>query len=550
MNLEIASMTRVHPHPNRALRADSGACALPGSPSGWWAILAVLVLALVFVVAGAGGLDLGPQEARVGLAAGERIGPVGQVLGYWAPDLWPAQVLPSLALTRLTPSGRPTTGVVRWPAALAAVCAGWLLVRGIGRTFGSRAAIVLGFCWFSSLAMIDRSAGAGIDPILGLATLAAIERILSRGSDWIAGLWASLAFLAGGWPPLAAIALVLLVIGRRGSSFSHRLLLPPMVTAIAWSATTIGMTSAELWAAALTLPLTRRPDWGLAPGVLLFLGMPWSPFVLLAWSRSIREAWPIEGRAWVTGWLQAAIASLIAGSLVPGLDPSARILALAGLLVGASACLESVWRNALGPAARRSFFSMFSLVLTAWLVVMIYGCFIWILTMSYYRTLGITMALLIPIVVALGWSALGMGNSRRALVTLMVLAIGLKLAHWGYYVPEWNYRRSQGPWGRAIGQWIPRKWSLYILHDWPDDLSFFIGRPVRQLRSPRFLNYLPGSESRYVLLQTQEFENWPDHAPPVSVVARFHDPSGAERILARTAGFLPVPGLSTMKYSP
>ena len=271
---------------------------------------------------------------------------------------------------------------------------------------------------------------------------------------------------------------------------------------------------------------------------------------MLAASRSIRDGWPVEGRAWVVGWLQAAIAGLIAGSLVPGLGPAARCLALAGLLVGASACLESVWRNALGPVARRVFFSLFSAILALWLVAMIYGCFIWIVTMPYYRTLGIGMALVIPGVIALGWSALGVGNPRRAVVTLMVLAIGLKLAYWGYYVPEWNYRRSQGPWGRAIGQWIPRKWSLYTLHDWPDDLAFFIGRPVRQLRSPRFLNYLPGNESRYVLLQTQEFENWPDHAPPISVVARFHDQFGAERILARTAGYLPVPGLRTLKYSP
>ena len=440
--------------------------------------------------------------------------------------------------------------MVRWPAALASIFAGWLLVWGMSRTFGTRAAIILGFCWFSSLAMIDRSAGAGIDPILGLATLGAIDRILTRGSDWIAGLWASLAFLAGGWPPLVVIALAILVIGRRGSRFSLRLLLPPIGTAIAWSVATIGVTSVEFWAAALTRPMTQRPDWTLALGVLFLLGMPWSPFAFLALSRSIRDTWPMEGRAWVTGWLQAALASLIAGSLVPGLGPAARMIALAGLLVGASACLESVWRNALGPAARRAFFLLFSAVLTLWLIVMIYGCFIWILTMPYYRTLGVVMGLMIPVVVVLGWSALGAGNPRRGLVTLVVLGIGLKLAHWGYYVPEWNYRRSQGPWGRAIGQWIPRKWSLYTLHDWPDDLSFFIGRPVRQLRSPRFLNYLPGSESRYVLLQTQEFENWPDHAPPISLVARFHDQSGEERILARTAGLLPVPGQRILRYTP
>ena len=35
--------------------------------------------------------------------------------------------------------------------------------------------------------------------VIGLAALATINRLLTRGSDWIAGLWASLAFLAGGW---------------------------------------------------------------------------------------------------------------------------------------------------------------------------------------------------------------------------------------------------------------------------------------------------------------------------------------------------------------
>jgi hypothetical protein len=70
------------------------------------------------------------------------------------------------------------------------------------------------------------------------------------------------------------------------------------------------------------------------------------------------------------------------------------------------------------------------------------------------------------------------------------------------------------------------------------------------LPSPRFLNYLPGAESRYVLLLTSEFENWPDHAPAISLVARFHDQSGEERILARTAGLIPVPGQKTPRYLP
>ena len=41
-------------------------------------------------------------------------------------------------------------------------------------------------------------------------------------------------------------------------------------------------------------------------------------------------------------------------------------------------------------------------------------------------------------------------GTLRGLATLFVMAVGLKLAAWGYYVPEWNYRQSQGPWARAI----------------------------------------------------------------------------------------------------
>ncbi len=553
MNMDMATMTLAPAHPNRALRADSTATSrvLPRIGGGSWVNLAVLGLALGFVAMGASSLDLGPQEARLGLASGEKIGPMGQALGYWAPDLWPAQVIPSIVLTRLTATGRTSTALVRWPAALASILAGWLLTRDMSRRFGTRAAMILGFCWFSSLAVIDRSAIAGLDPILGLATLGAIDRLLTKGSDWLAGLWTSLAFLGGGWPPLIVIGLAIIVIGRRGSGFSPRLILPPVATAVIWSMATIRMTSHDLWAAALTLPLTQRPIPGLGLGVLL-LGLPSIPFALLASSRSLRESWPVEGRAWVVGWLQAAIASVIAGSLVPGLATVAQMIALAGLLVVAAACLESVLRNAntITPAVRNLFFLLFSAILAVWLVAMIYGSFVWIVSMPYYRTLGIVVGLTIPVVAVLGWLTLSTGNTRRGLVTLMLMAIVLKSAHGGFYVPEWNYRWSQGPWGRAIGQWIPRKWTLYTIHSWPNDLCFFIGRSVRQLDSPRFLNYLPGSESRYLLLQPQEFENWPDHAPSISLVAKFHDQWGAERILARTAGLLPVPGQTTAKYAP
>ena len=56
--------------------------------------------------------------------------------------------------------------------------------------------------------------------------MAALDRLLSRGSDWIAGLWTALAFLTGGWPPVLIVLLAVIVIGRKESYFSIRLILP------------------------------------------------------------------------------------------------------------------------------------------------------------------------------------------------------------------------------------------------------------------------------------------------------------------------------------
>ena len=107
------------------------------------------------------------------------------------------------------------------------------------------------------------------------------------------------------------------------------------------------------------------------------------------------------------------------------------------------------------------------------------------------------------VVAILGGRRSTTGNSRRGLVTLVMIAVGLKLVHWGYYVPEWNYRRSQGPWARAISPVGPPKWTLYTFHDWPADLAFFTKRPVRQLASPTILGYQPGPTSKFVLLQVR-----------------------------------------------
>jgi hypothetical protein len=506
----------------------------------FWARAAVVAIALAFVLVGVDSLDLGPIEARLGLAAGGGVGPLGQVFGYWAPDVWPAEVLPSLALAWLQVDGRPTSAVVRWPAAVAAIVAGFLLIRRLAGAQGRRAAVILALCWFGSIGLIDRSGGAGLDLIVGLATIAAINRALVQGTDAVAGCWAALAFLAGGWPPLVAIALAVIVAGKKTAGFTLPLLLPPLIAAGTWSALTIWTCSAEAWAAALALPFTQKPSWLLVPGVMA-LGLPWSPFISLALSRATRSVWRPECRNWVMGWIQVAVASAIAGTLVPGMSTVARAVALAGLAVGSAACLEAAWLDTLSHAGRRWFLVFCAIVSVVWLSVIAYGSFIWCVALPFYRTLGVAMGFVVLGVAILVWWTLASADCRRGLLMLTMIAIGLKLAHWGYYVPEWNYRRSQGPWARAIAQWIPRKWTLYTFHDWPPDLAFFMKRPVRQLRSPHFLEYQTGPESKFVLLLPSEHENWPESALPISIVARFQDADGDQRVLARTPGVLPPP---------
>jgi hypothetical protein len=410
----------------------------------------------------------------------------------------------------------------------------------MARAMGARTGLITGVCWFGSIALIDRSGASGLDLLVGLATLATLDRLMTRGTGWLAGLWASLAFLSGGWPPLVVIGLAVIVMGRNTARLSLALILPPLLTAIVWSAWTISITSAELCASALALPLTQKPSWFLGLGVVA-LGLPWSPFASLLLAPSARANWKPESRAWIFGWVQVAVAGLLAGSLVPGLDSSARLVVLAGLCIAAASGLDAAWSGSLSRSAGRTFFVLFSLVSTTWLCVMIYGTYIWNLCFASYRLLGIVMTVLIIAVAIMCWLALAMRETRVALASMVLIAIGLKLAYWGYYVPEWNYRYSQGPWARAIAQWMPRKWTLYTLHDWPPDLAFFTKRVVRQLRSPHYLTYQEGSACKFVLLLPSEFENWPRSALPITFVARFQDQFSGERILARTPGHLPLP---------
>ena len=126
------------------------------------AIPMVFVAAAVgFVIIGGGNLELGPTEAKLGLSAVEPLGPFGQSLGGWDPGVWVGSVLPSRIWA--TASGMWNAAIVRWPAVIAGIVIGLFLVRSLRKAMGPRSACLMAMCWFGGVALIDRSADAGLD---------------------------------------------------------------------------------------------------------------------------------------------------------------------------------------------------------------------------------------------------------------------------------------------------------------------------------------------------------------------------------------------------
>jgi hypothetical protein len=351
----------------------------------------------------------------------------------------------------------------------------------------------------------------------------------------VAGLWAAVAFLAGGWPPVALIALATIVIGRREAALGAKLLLPPLAAAVAWSIWALNQAQAEAWAAALALPLTQPSAWLLAPGVLA-LGLPWTPLVTLAAIPSVRAGWSPQGRALVLGWLQVAGACLVAGTVIPGFALAARVPALAGLAVTAAAVADRIWAASVSRTVKWLFLGVAGTITALWVGLVVIGGIFLASAVPYYRGAAIILiaaALLIGLVCV---HALFRADPRRGVVALAAVAVSIKIAHAGYYAPEWNYRRSQGPWGRAIGQWVVPLWPIYTIHTWPHDLAFATEHPFRQLHHPKQLAFQDGPETKFVLLLASEFEHWPDDAPPLVKVATLQDEHGGTRVIARTAG--------------
>ena len=499
-------------------------------------LMALVVMATVFVFIGGASLELGPIEARLGLASNEHFAPLGRVFGGWEPSLWPAQVLPSLIWAQFEWIA-PTANSVRWPAAIAGALIGLILCRSVATFLTGRAGVLVGLCWLGSLGMIDRSAGAGIDLLTGLATVAAFDRLLTTGSDLIAGILTAMALLAGGWPPVAIVLIATIVIGRRESALSARLLVPPVLALVAWSAWTLRVAPAEAWGAALTVPITQKPAWLFAVSVA-GLTLPWTPLALLAVFPTSREGWEGPARSYVVGWMQVAGACLIAGTIVPGLALAAKVPALAGLAVASGAMFDRLMHGAASSAGRKWIaFATLGLALI-WLMLATFAGGYLAVAVSYYRVLAVEVIIASVIVAGFAGFSAAKRDLRGSLFVLAALAILIKVAHTGYYVPEWNYRRSQGPWGRAIGQWVLPRWPIYTTHAWAPDLAFAIARPVRHLKSAHHLAYQPG-QAKFLLLLESEFEHWPENAPKLEKVASMLDEYGVTRIVARTAGELP-----------
>ena len=205
--------------------------------------------------------------------------------------------------------------------------------RCLRRTGGK---VLVALCWLGSLALMATAQPERVSSIvIGLTTIAALDRILARGSDLMAGVWTGAG--VSGWrvaPGRNRIAR-----NRRDRSSRIRLfrgeaIAAPVLVAMGWSWWVLKVAPPEAQRAALTLPLTQAPAWSLGVlGVLVPLAM-----LLVAACVSGREpsgprrVGTLGSLIYVMGWLQATGACLIAGTIIPGLRARrVKMAALAGL---------------------------------------------------------------------------------------------------------------------------------------------------------------------------------------------------------------------------
>lgn len=496
----------------------------------------------VFVLWGATRLEIGPQEARLGMAAREPLGPVGQSFGGLDPAIYPGPLAAIKAWSVLEEHG-PGQESMRWPAAIFAGIIGVALTLRSEWICGKTAALTVGFCWLASLAVVNRSGEFGLDFFTGLGVVLALNStITSQGRLGLKiGLLTSAAFLCGGLTPVILVVAASVILCRNSAGLTLPFLAVVLATVGGWSAWALNEISAEAWAASIALPVTFRSGSSF-PTIALSLCLPMAFAAPAAFGKKVRDPWAPVRQDYVSGWWTVSAMCLFVGTILPQFARAALLPVVAGCSVVSghvwATALKARSFQALGLAGR--WLAVASGLLVGAVVVAGIPMAIYVsMAIPYYRAVSLVWAGLLALTALVCVKGLVRGETRRVFVSLVLLAVGLKLAHTSIYVPEWNYRRGQGPWGRAVGQWVPAKWPIYTLHGWSTDFAYATGHNFRQLTHPRFLPDPAKTETgrpSFILLHPADFERWPKTAPPIVKVFEFYDQSGrsVRRVLART----------------
>jgi hypothetical protein len=506
---------------------------------GWATFVAT---AVVFVAWGAASLEVGHQEARTAMAAREPMGAVGQSFGGLDPAVYPGSIA-LIKLWGLFESDGPGSDSVRWPAAILAIAVGVALALRAEFLAGKRLALWVGLCWFSSLAVVHRSGEVGIDFAAGFGLLLALDRCIAQGGrvDWLTGAFTALSFMCAGLPPVILVTAASIVLCRSSAGLGSAYLGIVLATIGGWSAWALSTISAEAWAAAIALPVALGGGSSF-PTTALLLCLPVVLAVPASFGKSIREGWCQRRTDYVNGWWTIAALSLFVGTILPQFASTALLPVVAGCVVVAS----QTWASAVAKRnIRDSGFSGRWLaastgIFVAALAVVGIPLLVYVsLTIPYYRQVSLVCAVLAGIAAIVYVKGVVHGELRRVAVSLVVACVAVKAVHATIYVPEWNYRRGQGAWGRAVGQWVPDGWPIYTLNGWPTDFAFATGHNFRQITHPRFLPdpaKAPDGRPSFILLHPADFEHWPKTAPPLIKVFEFHDQSGnrVAKVLART----------------
>ena len=501
-----------------------------------------MVMVSVFVLWGATRLEIGPQEARLGMAAREPLGPVGQSFGGLDPAIYPGPLAAIKAWSVLEEHG-PAQESMRWPAAIFAAVIGAVLTLRSEWICGKTAGLAVGLCWLASLAVMNRSGEFGLDFFTGLGTVLALNRtITSQGRLTLGiGLMTSAAFLCGGLTPVILVVAASVVLCRNSAGLTLPFLAVVLATVGGWSAWAFNEISAEAWAASIALPVTFRSGSSF-PTIALSLCLPMALAAPAAFGSRVRQQWSPVRNHYVSGWWTVSAMCLFVGTILPQFSRAALLPVVAGCSVVSghvwATALKARTFQALGLAGRWLALStglLVGVVVVAGIPMAVYVS----MAIPYYRAVSLVWVALLAFTAMVCVKGLVRGETRRVFASLVLLGLGLKLAHASIYVPEWNYRRGQGPWGRAVGQWVPEKWPIYTLHGWSTDFAYATGHNFRQLTHPRFLPDPSKTENgrpSFILLHPADFERWPKTAPPIVKVSEFYDQSGrnVRRVLART----------------